>query len=229
MKLVKLAMIGLAAMVLGGCVADDVASTQPNAPTRAYRDPSQIRPNNPFPQAARPPAATSSGVSGGAFEPPTRSRPWQFIVIHHSATPGGSAAAFDRAHRGQGWDSLGYHFVIGNGNGSGNGIVERGPRWSTQKHGAHTKTADNRYNELGIGICLVGNFDTGRPSQQQIDATARLVGWLMARYNIPPERVIGHGQAKPTACPGKNFPLAALKQQAARIAAASRGPAVAAR
>jgi N-acetyl-anhydromuramyl-L-alanine amidase AmpD len=227
MKLVMWMVISALAVVTSGCAVDDVASPQAST-SRAYRDPTQIKPNNPFPQAARPPVAASRPV-GGAWEPPGRSKAWQFIVLHHSATPAGSAAAFDKAHRDKGWDQLGYHFVIGNGNGSSNGLVEIGSRWPIQKYGAHTKTADNRYNDFGIGVCLVGNFDSARPTQQQIDATARLVGWLMARYNIPPERVITHGQAKPTACPGRYFPLAAVKQQAARIASATRGSAVAAR
>src|SRR4051812_3753672 len=51
---------------------------------------------------------------------------WQYIVIHHSATPSGSAAAFDRMHRAKGWDELGYHFVIGNGTMSGDGQIEVG-------------------------------------------------------------------------------------------------------
>jgi 5-methylcytosine-specific restriction endonuclease McrA len=38
---------------------------------------------------------------------------------------------FDRSHRDKGWDELGYHFVIGNGTSSGDGVVEVGTRWQT--------------------------------------------------------------------------------------------------
>src|SRR5689334_14457349 len=31
---------------------------------------------------------------------------WQYIVIHHSATPAGNAASFDRMHKAKGWDEL---------------------------------------------------------------------------------------------------------------------------
>ena len=132
-------------------------------------------------------------------------RPWKFIVIHHSATDGGNAAAFDKAHRGRGWDELGYHFVITNGQGATDGTVEVGSRWAKQKHGAHTGgTPDNEYNELGIGICLVGDFSTSPPSKAQLAALARLSAWLQWRFRIPAENVIGHCEAPAahTNCPG---------------------------
>ena len=131
---------------------------------------------------------------------------WPHIVIHHSATPTGNADEFDKMHREKGWDELGYHFVIGNGTGSGDGQVEIGPRWVKQKHGAHCKvTGHPEYNDVGVGICLVGNFDVTRPTQAQMASLAQLVRFLMARYDIPRSNVYGHGQLKPTDCPGRNF------------------------
>src|SRR5436309_13497471 len=109
---------------------------------------------------------------------------WQYIVIHHSATPAGNAASFDRMHKAKGWDELGYHFVIGNGTGSADGQIEVGPRWPKQKWGAHAKTADQRFNNYGIGICLVGNFDIERPTKAQMESVERLVGYLMKTYRL---------------------------------------------
>jgi N-acetyl-anhydromuramyl-L-alanine amidase AmpD len=133
-------------------------------------------------------------------------RPWKHIVIHHSATDGGNARAFDRAHRGRGWDELGYHFVITNGAGGDDGRIEVGSRWTKQKHGAHTGgTPENEYNELGIGICLVGDFSRAAPSKKQLAALHRLVTWLRWRFEIPAARVIGHCEAPQahTGCPGR--------------------------
>jgi len=141
-------------------------------------------------------------------------REWKWIVIHHSATPTGSAAVFDKMHRDKGWDELGYDFVIGNGSQSGDGQVEVGPRWPIQKHGAHTKTPDNRYNEHGIGICLVGNFEETDPTPAQMRSLAKLVGYLMRTYKIAPEDIIRHGQAKPTECPGKNLNILLVRRMA---------------
>ena len=46
-------------------------------------------------------------------------RPWKWIVVHHSASPAGSASKFDIEHRAKGWDELGYDFVIAQGGEAG--------------------------------------------------------------------------------------------------------------
>jgi N-acetylmuramoyl-L-alanine amidase-like protein len=142
---------------------------------------------------------------------------WQYIVIHHSATPAGNAASFDRMHKAKGWDELGYHFVIGNGTSSGDGQIEVGPRWPKQKWGAHAKTADQRFNNYGIGVCLVGNFDIERPSSRQMESVARLVGYLMKTYRIPASRVVAHSETKATECPGRHMSVAEVRRMAGRL------------
>jgi len=129
-------------------------------------------------------------------------------------------------HKQKGWDELGYHFVIGNGTNSGDGQVEVGPRWPRQKWGAHAKTPDNRFNDYGIGICLVGNFDIERPTAAQMNALAKLTAYLMQTYNISADHIVGHGDTKATDCPGRNLSIAQLRQMASRLAAADeRAPA----
>lgn len=146
-----------------------------------------------------------------AWVPTGGQRAWRFIVIHHSATTWGSAADFDRIHRARGWDELGYHFVIGNGMNSGDGEVEVGSRWTSQKHGAHCKVADHpEYNDVGVGICLVGDFSQSPPTEAQMRSLAALVRFLMGRYGIPRNRIYGHGQLKATDCPGRHFDYADL-------------------
>ncbi len=144
-------------------------------------------------------------------------RAWRWIVIHHSDDASGDLDKYDRIHRlNNGWDECGYHFVIGNGSLSGDGQIEVGSRWFKQKHGAHAKTPDNRFNDFGVGLCLVGDFETGgRPTRAQMDETVRLCRWLMARFNIPASEVIGHCDCKATACPGRYFPWDELKERLA--------------
>jgi hypothetical protein len=137
---------------------------------------------------------------------------WNWIVVHHSATPTGGAAAFDKMHKAKGWDELGYHFVIGNGTDTRDGQVEVGSRWPKQKWGAHTKTPGNDYNERGIGICLVGNFDVSHPGEAQMKSLATLVAYLMKTYHIPADRVLGHRDCKSTDCPGKFVNIAKVRQ-----------------
>ena len=152
--------------------------------------------------------------------PFARANPWRWVVIHHSATPSGGAAAFDKMHKSKGWDELGYHFVIGNGTDTRDGQVEVGPRWPRQKWGAHAKTPDNRYNDFGIGVCLVGNFDLTRPTDAQVRSLSKLVAHLMKTYRIPAERVVGHSDTgKPTECPGRMMNVAQVRRLSVQILA----------
>jgi N-acetylmuramoyl-L-alanine amidase len=133
-------------------------------------------------------------------------RHWKYIVIHHSASYKGSASSIDRYHRKErGWkNGLGYHFIIGNGNGARNGQIEVGDRWNKQIKGAHA--GDDEYNEYGIGICLVGNFDNNHPSEAQISSLIYLIKYLQERCNIPRRNIIMHKNIKTTDCPGNRFP-----------------------
>ena len=140
-------------------------------------------------------------------------RKWTHIIIHHSATDTGSAASFDRYHRDHnGWiNGLAYHFVIGNGHGSPNGQIEVGGRWTKQLRGAHAGV--EKYNSCGIGICLVGNFEKDKPTQEQIDALVKLISYLQDKCSIPASNVLGHRDIKATLCPGKNFPMEEVKRR----------------
>ena len=178
----------------------------------------------PPPRAARPPAVASAVPK--AWLPPVAARPWRWIVIHHSDTETGGAAFIDRLHKARGWDGLGYDFVIGNGTDTGDGQIEVGYRWREQIIGAHAKTPDNRFNEYGIGICLVGNMMDHPPTAKQMASVERLTGYLMATYHIAPDHVMGHGDTKPTECPGRYTNLPLIRTLAARQAGGAAAYAV---
>ena len=158
------------------------------------------------PRTYRPkPAVARRGETGHSEWAAKGQRLWRYIVIHHSATDTGSAEIFDSAHRARGWDELGYHFVINNGNGRRDGLVEVGSRWRSQKWGAHCGgTPDNEYNNHGIGICLVGEYGHHVPSMAQMASLEKLLLYLMRTYDIPTENIIGHCDAPNacTKCPG---------------------------
>jgi|GEM_PF-372866 len=135
-------------------------------------------------------------------------REWRHIVIHHSASVTGSATEFDKWHRQKGWDGLGYHFVIGNNTGSGDGQVEVGYRWNKQAAGAHAGNAE--YNQHGIGICLVGDFQNGgRPSARQMASLRQLTRFLQVKTGVPTSEVVGHCNVpdKKTECPGRSLDM----------------------
>ena len=170
------------------------------------------RPTVPEPAAIRPPTITMPQFpSGNPWKPTVAARDWKHIVIHHTASEGGSVSTIHAEHlnrkdkNGNKWLGIGYHFLIGNGTGMGDGEIEPTFRWTKQMQGAHA--GNDEYNQHGIGICLVGNFQEHRPSAAQLASIKRLVGVLKREYGLKSSQVVGHRDVKATACPGKLFPL----------------------
>lgn len=90
------------------------------------------------------------------------------------------------------------------------GAIEPTFRWRTQIQGAHAGSTNKDYNERGIGVCLVGNFEKSPPTAAQRKSVKLLVATLKAEYKIPSSDVVGHKdiRASSTECPGKFFPMA---------------------
>lgn len=217
---------------LVGCVAPRQGIVSNLPPPLVARPPAEPRPPQAF--TSVPPASPTSPrvapvpPASSSFPPSWMPRGgisnrWKSIVIHHSASAAGSASVFDAFHRNANhWDELGYHFVIGNGSNSGDGEIEVGSRWLKQKHGAHCKTADNFYNDHGIGICLVGDFQRQTPSPAQMNACTRLVRFLLERCRLPAENVVTHGGVTgKTLCPGARFSIGTLRRAVGPPATAS--------
>ena len=64
------------------------------------------------------------------------------------------------------------------------------------------------------GICLVGDYNKGRPTPRQLVALRRLCRALMEEYGIPGKNVFRHASVRQghTDCPGKRFPFEAFKR-----------------
>ena len=103
-------------------------------------------------------------------------------------------------------NGLAYDFVIGNGNGMGDGEIAVGRRWTQQLDGGHL--ASEAQNKIAIGICLVGNFDDHPPTRREMEGLRALVQALMVRCELTPRAVKTHQQINiaPTRCPGAKFP-----------------------
>jgi hypothetical protein len=154
--------------------------------------------------------------------PELRNSAFRSIVIHHSATHGGSAAAFERNHRPR-LGGLAYHFVIGNGSGAADGAVEVGYRWRDQIPGPHTKNQE--VNLESIAICLVGDFEKEAPTKKQLASLVDLLETLCREGQIPADRIRSHREVDAeTRCPGRGLPMDAI-----RAALASRLAVVTAR
>lgn len=143
---------------------------------------------------------------------------WKYIIIHNSGTRQGNARIFDVYHRRvrKMQNGLAYHFVIGNGNSSGNGEIEIGSRWTRQINGGHV--ASDYLNNIALGICLVGDLNRDKPTKEQLAALDELIAYLRSRVGkIKGKSAIvkGHKEInpKPTDCPGDRFDLGWLRQR----------------
>lgn len=178
----------IAAIVLiVGCVAPkQAATTQPAT--------------QPTARPATQPSTQSYGINLTAALHPGYLREWTLIVLHHSATVGGSLCAFDAAHKKKGWGGIGYHFVIGNGiwkiQECQDGELQVTNRWWQQRDGIHVKG----HNEGTIGIVLVGDFTKTEPTKKQMVTLRILIKEL--RRLCEPLEVVLHKDLAATLCPG---------------------------
>jgi len=131
-----------------------------------------------------------------AYKPGYRSET-RYIILHHAAGTG-SAEAIHAYHRDTlGWCGIAYHYYVRT-----DGRVYRGrpENWK----GGHT----SGYNDVSIGVCFEGNFETDVMPDAQLAAGRALVLDILTRY--PAALVKAHRDLGVTACPGKNFPFAEI-------------------
>lgn len=142
---------------------------------------------------------------------------WDGIVIHHLGLPAGDAERVHRMHVEYGYQGLGYHFLVGNGNGLGDGIIHVGYRWNDQLAGAHVAQVvpDNqRFNARTVGICLVGNGNRRPFSDDQMRSLVVLVRNLQEVLGISGDQVHLHRDlASELTSPGEYFPAARFREQ----------------
>lgn len=125
----------------------------------------------------------------------------QYIVIHCAATRPSQdidAATIDKWHKEQGFDKIGYHYVI-----KRNGQIETGRKES--ETGAHAYG----YNSKSLGICLIGgvtendiNISENNFTKEQFNSLDHLLDQLQNTYlGI---KIIGHNEISKKSCPGFN-------------------------
>ncbi len=140
---------------------------------------------------------------------------WSGIVIHHLGEPFGTPESIHRRHLSWGYQGLGYHFLVGNGNGLSNGQIHVGYRWIEQLPGAHVVgEAGQGHNEHSIGICMIGNGDSQSFTDRQMRHLSRLVQRLQQEFDIPADAVHLHTDLAPNvSSPGTLFPRADFRSQ----------------
>ena len=131
---------------------------------------------------------------------------WKYIYIHQSKTGGGDAVSLS-----QGSEGLGDHFVIGNGDGCGDGEIQVGQRWN-QQAGALPPEGASAIDPACISICVIGDLDSAKPTAVQMRRLTQLVNVLQERCRIAPGSVMLVGQST-SAGVGRHFPVADLRDR----------------
>lgn len=110
------------------------------------------------------------------------------IIVHHTAVETTLENLQASAKR-RGYSDIPYHYVV----------MPDGSVHATrplERMGAHCKG----HNADSVGIALMGNLDKVPPTEAQLAALTRLIADLRRKYPVP---VVGHGDLRPTACPGR--------------------------
>lgn len=140
------------------------------------------------------------------------------LIIHHSASRGGTIAEFRALHMARlGASDIGYHNVIGSGVGIEEGVIASGRPHAKAGAGVY----DNNTGKLQV--CVIGNFErsdsgyTGPPTRKQMFALGHWLYTNGRRYGMTDYRKVqGHKEvAVPghaTACPGSEMPLKQIRQ-----------------
>lgn len=160
------------------------------------------------------PVAITSTPRIAPHDKPMARGQWQAIVIYDSGSPAGDVAALERRHLDAGLSGLGYHFVIGNGQGMEDGQVSVGFRWELQLPGAHANAAmcapwplraheaplsATDLNRKSVAICLVGNGARRAFTDQQTRQLLNLVRSLQAELGIGAHGVFFRQELAPNA------------------------------
>jgi hypothetical protein len=141
-----------------------------------------------------------------ATDVPTEPGRWNYIYIHHSRTPGGDAVTLAKDQQ------LSDHFVIGNGDGCVDGEIQMTQNWNRQESITHPPSGA-ALDPHCISICLVGDFDTTRPTPTQERRLVQLVGTLQAKLHIPAPEVLLYDQPGSVVGIGHSFPRSAFLTQ----------------
>ncbi|MBL4591360.1 MAG: N-acetylmuramoyl-L-alanine amidase [Phycisphaerales bacterium] len=148
---------------------------------------------------------------------------WNSIVIVHSGSSKGTPASIESTHRAAGYDGLGFHFLIGNGTGMGDGNIHVGQRWLDQRDGADLAGTAAEVPSSGmIEICLVGDGNRKSFSDEQLHRLAQLVAALSEKFSISSERILLHKDIAGTTSPGQYFPRTAFEQRLVSLGVGAR-------
>lgn len=127
------------------------------------------------------------------------------ITLHHSGSaeplrPGDDPVEKLRGLQAWGqadknWWDVPYHFLI-----DLEGNIYEGRDYH------YMGETNTTYNPRGhFLISVLGNYDLQEPTPMQIEAITDLMAWAVAEFNVPLDRIYGHGDLTDTSCPGEHL------------------------
>lgn len=126
------------------------------------------------------------------------------LHVHHSATPADewngihTLQAIRQNHLGQGWDDIGYHYLID----------PQGRRWPGRPVWlvpSSIKGHNKAKFQHPLAVCAIGDFRPGhdRLGEYQLEALDDIVGAILFGLCLPPSSIHRHKDLAATACPGE--------------------------
>jgi N-acetylmuramoyl-L-alanine amidase-like protein len=211
------------------------------------------------PAVAQPPIVTRAewGADESIRKNNQKYAPITKLFVHHTVTspdgadpdPAATVRAIYAYHvQGNGWDDIGYNFLI-----DAQGRIYEG-RWARDYAPGEKPTGED-LNENGVvgahvlnhnagsaGVAMLGDFSNGEPTTAAREALVKLMAWKADRHGIEvtandpftsSEGVVetfpnlaGHRDAGQTACPGDRlYPLLpGIREDVAKLVTAVHGP-----
>ncbi|MCW2750364.1 MAG: hypothetical protein JWR83_1474 [Aeromicrobium sp.] len=140
------------------------------------------------------------------------------VLLHHTAGSNSysksQSASIVRAiqayhMKGRGWCDIAYNFLVDK-----YGQIFKGRDGDSNRAVRGSHAGNSAVNEETMGVSLLGNLDKVKPSTAMKNATVKLMGWRMGTTYLPAKgsyhlggkvlnRIAGHRNVVPTACPGK--------------------------
>lgn len=118
----------------------------------------------------------------------------QLVICHTAAPPGVPVQAIAQTHVEQGYPGIAYHFFV----------LESGEVLQVSALD-EVVNAEMEWSLTGVNICLEGNFDGEEPPARQLTATAQLCAWILPRFRLTAQNVVGMNELLDTSSPGETF------------------------
>ncbi|MBW7988745.1 MAG: hypothetical protein FVQ84_01815 [Planctomycetes bacterium] len=122
-------------------------------------------------------------------------RRWSQIEIDYSSTESGNIEQLALLSNVDSPEQVNYHFIICNGNGGQDGLIQPTEKWQRQSPIIPGQSRDDEavfgetLTEQTIYICVIADNENSFPTDFQVKRTDELVEGLCRKFNIQPESI----------------------------------------